>query len=156
MISLSKIASHIDKDGVLQNLNFSRHHEIERQYMEHRMRISRVFDHMGSYILFKYFEVRPRKRTDGLYTVVLPEGYDKQKIIRNDYPYIDYGPNVEHWLVWSTRELTYKECDMYANMIFESHGVNGIWFVNRESAKSVPQLWHMHVLFEKVPTMARV
>jgi len=148
MLSLTDIAKHIDKNGILQKISFHRAHDVDRRYMEHRARVSRVFDHMGSYILFKYFGIHPTKRDDGLYTVVLPEGYDEQRIIKNDYPYSDYGPNVEHMLVWSTRELLYDECVEYANRIFMSAESHGIWFVNRESAKSIPQLWHMHVLVD--------
>lgn len=99
-----------------------------------------------TYILF----IDCMYHTDGRYNHVKSEDIESGRVVvfrKNDFPYnLDNG--VEHFLLWSNQDLSPDEIDVYIQE--NTHGaLDTLYFINPAELKSIPELWHAHVMVLK-------
>lgn len=78
---------------------------------------------------------------------VKPSDFEAGRVIvfrENDFPYnLDEG--IKHYLLWSNQDLSpldIEEC-------IKEHtagAIETLWFINPVQLKSIPELWHAHVM----------
>jgi len=69
-------------------------------------------------------------------------------LLKNNYPYsqiLQYLPSVDHYLIWSNRgDLQQDEIKKVVE--FEHPGKEWLSFITTDENKSIPEIWHAHVL----------
>lgn len=75
-----------------------------------------------------------------------PSNFDCQKVIlrRNDFPY-SWDDGMEHYLLWSNQEVPDNEIGGYIQKLMPQP-TKAVWFVNPAELKSIPEIWHAHVI----------
>ena len=89
---------------------------------------------------------------DGKHVHVKSLDFESARVVvfrKNDFPY-NLEEGVEHFLLWSNQDLSPDEIDTY----IQEHTVSldpldTLWFVNPTELKSIPDLWHAHVMVRR-------
>lgn len=66
---------------------------------------------------------------------------------RNDFPY-NWEDGIEHYLLWSNEEVPDNEIEGYIQDLMP-HCSDYLWFVNPAELKSIPEIWHAHVIVNR-------
>jgi hypothetical protein len=85
--------------------------------------------------------------TDGKYIHVKSKVLESARVVlfrKNDFPY-NLDPGVEHCLLWSNQDLSPDEVEMYIQENTQG-ALDTLWFINPTELKSIPELWHAHVM----------
>jgi len=118
------------------------------QYYREQMAIIRLeFESIEDYLHHNVFGYSTTTSTNGKLMVVHPIKHKKIIVFRkNDFPY-SLEEGIEHYLLWSTEELTIEEIEenIKNNIPKES---KFCYFVNPPILRSVKTIHHAHVLFK--------
>lgn len=79
-----------------------------------------------------------------------PAMRDRQVIFKfNDYPYA-FTPDVLHYCLWSTHEMTEAQVDTHLAQSLNARTHEWLWFCNPPSQKSIRTIWHIHCLVRRL------
>ena len=146
---LSECLKHIDSEGYI-HCRFSRTSDVDNTYAAHRSKVLSKYKDMGEYIKSTILNQKEVDSPDGVVCIPCDSSKD-MAIVRNDFPYkecVKY--DIDHYIIWTTKPLSYERCSYHAKKV--SEGKEFIWFINPPQYKSIPELWHMHVLVASNPT----
>lgn len=80
---------------------------------------------------------------------VKPPGFESSRIVifmENDFPY-NVETGIQHFLLWSNQGLDVSEIEEYIKHHPATHGsLETLWFVNPVELRSIPDMWHAHVM----------
>lgn len=75
-----------------------------------------------------------------------------QYILRqNDFTYY-FTPDITHYILWCTREMSADEIESYIDSEFPMCS-QLVWFVNTPDNKTIQSIWHAHILVKASDTV---
>jgi hypothetical protein len=91
--------------------------------------------------------MKKKKNEKGKKVCIFPKDLPNTlKFLVNDYPYYLHE-EIEHHLIWANYNLTTEEIE--AVLEKERKSYECVYFVNDEHLKSIPEVFHCHVLSRK-------
>lgn len=150
MSSLYDIKKYI-KNNIWVGKSIGRHKSVQDKYDKCIHDIKNKYESLGHYIKIIYFNYIPVKlkhvnkyiSINHLYSISLYNGI----IIKNKYPY-KLDSNIIHLIYWSSNEQgIYKIIDVIKKNNEDENDY--LWFTNELKNKSIPDIWHAHILLTK-------
>ena len=124
------------------NLKYARHPDMIIKYNKFYKRIMENYKSLKDYVLIKYFKystIIENNKIKALHNI-------KNKtfiLTKNKFPY-DFEENLEHHILWSNVKISKKTINYILKTKLKNKAY--FWFENRIENKSIPDLYHFHVI----------
>lgn len=133
-------------EGTLESLGKLGRSEADlKVYREFMAGVRNDYASVGDFIKIDVFEAAVHS-SDGKKHAVDVEHASERVVWRlNDFPY-NLEDGIQHWLLWSTRELAKGRMQQLIDDKFPAGSWDRLTFVNPAPLQSVLSVWHCHVI----------
>ena len=126
----------------LNNLKYARHPSMIEKYNIFYKKIINKYYSLNNYILIKYFKYSSKIEDNKIKS--LHNKKNKTFILtKNKFPY-NFEKNLDHYILWSNIKISHKTIDYILNTKLKNKVF--FWFENKIENKSIPDLYHVHVI----------
>jgi hypothetical protein len=136
-------------DEPSQHPQFTRTPSVNARYKGALRRILARYRSVEDYIKIRYMHWQPvlEGTGTGVYHARATTGSKRSAIAHNDYPY-HLKKGFAHFILWSVVPLSPATIERRIRDHFRIPREKYIWFINTPHKKSVPTLWHCHIIVQ--------